>query len=47
MPLPLQVKLLRVIETGSFFRLGGTRELEVNLRIIAATNKDLKAEIEG
>jgi DNA-binding NtrC family response regulator len=46
MPLVLQVKLLRVIETGSFFRLGGTMELKVNLRIVAATNKDLKAAIE-
>jgi DNA-binding NtrC family response regulator len=43
MPLALQVKLLRVIETGRFFRLGGTREQKVNLRFIAATNKDLKA----
>ena len=45
MPLALQVKLLRVIETGSFFRLGGTREIKVNVRIVSATNKDLKAEI--
>jgi DNA-binding NtrC family response regulator len=46
MPLPLQVKLLRVIETGTFFRLGGTRELKVDLRIISATNKDLAGAIE-
>jgi two-component system NtrC family response regulator/two-component system response regulator AtoC len=46
MPMPLQVKLLRVIETGSFYRLGSTRELKVNTRVISATNKDLKAEIE-
>jgi DNA-binding NtrC family response regulator len=46
MPLPLQVKLLRVIETGSFFRLGSARDLKVNLRIVSATNKNLKAEIE-
>lgn len=45
MPLALQVKLLRVIETGVFFRLGGTREQRVDIRIVAATNKDLKAEI--
>jgi DNA-binding NtrC family response regulator len=45
MPLALQVKLLRVIETGTFFRLGGTREQKVDVRIVAATNKDLKAEI--
>ena len=46
MPLPLQVKLLRVIETGAFFRLGGTRELKVDLRILSATNMDLSGAIE-
>ncbi len=46
MPPALQVKLLRVIETGRFFRLGGTREVRVDTRIISATNKDLKAEME-
>jgi DNA-binding NtrC family response regulator len=46
MPTALQVKLLRVIEAGSFFRLGGTREIRVVVRIVSATNKDLKAEIE-
>lgn len=46
MPLPLQVKLLRVIESGGFYRLGGTRELKVDLRIISATNKELTAAIE-
>ncbi len=45
MPLALQVKLLRVIETGAFFRLGGLREQKVDVRIVAATNKDLKSEI--
>jgi len=45
MPLALQVKLLRVIETGSFFRLGGVREQKVDVRFLAATNKDLHAEI--
>ena len=45
MPLSLQVKLLRVIETGSFYRLGGTREQQVSVRIISATNKDLKSGI--
>lgn len=44
MPLPLQVKLLRVIETSRFFRLGGTREVAVNVRILSATNKDMQAE---
>jgi len=46
MPPALQVKLLRVIETGSFFRLGGTRELKVNVRAVSATNKDLGAAVE-
>jgi DNA-binding NtrC family response regulator len=46
MPAPLQVKLLRVIETGSFFRLGGIREMKVNVRLVSATNKSLQAEIE-
>ncbi len=45
MPPALQVKLLRVIETGSFFRLGGTRDLNVDIRLVSATNKNLKAEI--
>ncbi len=45
MPLPLQVKLLRAIETGAFYRLGGTREQQVSVRIISATHKLLKAEI--
>jgi DNA-binding NtrC family response regulator len=38
-----QSKLLRVIETGSFYRLGGTSEVTVDVRIIAATNRDLKS----
>jgi len=41
MPLSVQPKLLRVLETRSFKRVGGTRELRVNVRIIAATNRDL------
>jgi len=45
MPLPVQVKLLRVIETSRYYRLGGTRELSVNVRYLSATNKDLKGEI--
>ena len=42
----MQAKLLRVIETGSFFRVGGTKEVYVNVRIVSATNKDLKREVE-
>ena len=37
----VQVKLLRVLETGSFFRVGGTRPRRVDVRIVAATNRDL------
>ncbi len=42
---PLQAKLLNAIETGKFMRLGGTEEVQVDVRIIAATNKDLEEEI--
>ena len=45
MPLGLQVKLLRVIEDGSFVPLGGTAEKRVDVRILAATNADLQAKI--
>lgn len=41
----LQVKLLRVLQEKKFFRLGGTREISVNVRIIAATNKDLRQAV--
>jgi DNA-binding NtrC family response regulator len=41
----LQVKLLRIIETGEFFRLGESKPTKVNVRIIAATNRDLQQEI--
>ena len=38
---PLQAKLLRFLEDGSFLRVGGTAELRVNVRLIAATNRDI------
>ncbi len=41
----LQAKLLRVLETGSFKRLGGTGEIAVDVRVIAATNKNLGLEV--
>jgi DNA-binding NtrC family response regulator len=47
MPLSLQGKLLKAIETKRFRRVGGTVEIMVDARIIAATNKDLKAEVEA
>jgi len=40
MPLDLQVKLLRVLETSCLSRLGGSKEIEVDVRILAATNRD-------
>jgi transcriptional regulator with PAS, ATPase and Fis domain len=43
----LQPKLLKVLETKTFRRLGGTREITVDVRLIAATNKDLAAEVEA
>ena len=43
--LPIQVKLLRVLQEGEFFRLGSTKHQKVDVRIIAATNKDLLAEM--
>jgi DNA-binding NtrC family response regulator len=38
---PLQAKLLRFLEDGTFTRVGGTHELRVNVRLIAATNRDI------
>jgi DNA-binding NtrC family response regulator len=43
----LQPKLLKVLETRSFRRLGGTRELQVDVRLVAATNRDLQAEVKA
>ncbi len=40
MPFELQVKLLRVLETGSLVRIGGDQAVEVDVRVIAATNRD-------
>jgi DNA-binding NtrC family response regulator len=45
-PLPMQAKLLRAIETGEFFRVGSTRPVQVDIRIVSATNKDLRTESE-
>jgi DNA-binding NtrC family response regulator len=42
---PLQVKLLRVLQEGEFTRIGDTQPRKVNVRVIAATNKDLKKAI--
>ncbi|MGG7057751.1 sigma-54-dependent Fis family transcriptional regulator [Clostridium tertium] len=45
MPLDMQVKLLRVLQEGRVTRLGGSKEILVDMRVIAATNKNLKKEI--
>lgn len=42
MPLDMQTKLLRVLETRSFFRLGGNKEVKINVRVLAATNRNLE-----
>jgi transcriptional regulator with PAS, ATPase and Fis domain/pSer/pThr/pTyr-binding forkhead associated (FHA) protein len=46
MPLDMQVKFLRVLQERKFYRVGGKKEIEVDIRIISATNSDLKKEIE-
>jgi len=45
LPLGLQAKLLRVLQEQRVERLGGRREIELNVRIIAATNRDLQQEV--
>ena len=45
LPLDMQVKLLRVLQEGEFERIGGTRTMTVNVRVIAATNRDLKQAV--
>lgn len=45
LPPPLQTKLLRVLEGKMFRRVGGTRDIGVDVRVIAATNKDLVSEV--
>src|SRR5437667_592441 len=45
MPAATQVKLVRVLEDRTFFRVGGTQAIKVDVRVIAATNKSLKEEV--
>ena len=42
----VQAKLLRVLDCGTFYRLGGTVEMKVDVRIITATNKEMKKQVE-
>lgn len=46
MPVPLQVKLLRVLQESEFYRIGGNQPIKLDIRIISATNKQLLEEIE-
>ncbi|NIR28486.1 MAG: PAS domain-containing protein [Gammaproteobacteria bacterium] len=47
LPLEAQVKLLRVLQEGEFERVGGTRTLGTDVRVLAATNRDLASEVEA
>ena len=47
LPLEVQAKLLRVLETGDFERVGGTRTLKTDVRVVAATNRDLEASMKA
>ncbi len=47
MPADLQAKLLRVLETNEFIKVGDSKPSRVNVRIIAATNRDLKQDVEN
>ncbi len=46
MPLDVQVHLLRVLQTSCFYRVGGNKNINVDVRIVAATNKNLKEKVE-
>lgn len=47
LPLTMQVKLLRVIQEGTFKRVGGTEDIRVDVRVISATNRNLENEVKG
>jgi transcriptional regulator with PAS, ATPase and Fis domain len=46
MKIEMQSKLLRILEDGTFYRVGGTEQKKVDVRIIAATNKEVKKQVE-
>ena len=47
LPLPLQVKLLRVLQEETIRRLGDTKDVKIDVRIVAATHRDLQAEVKA
>ncbi|MFM7858321.1 MAG: sigma 54-interacting transcriptional regulator, partial [Flammeovirgaceae bacterium] len=47
LPLDMQAKLLHVVQDGSFLKLGGTKPITVDVRILAATNRDLREDVAG
>ena len=47
LPLGLQAKLLRTLQEGTLVRLGATREVRIDVRLVAATNRDLAAEVDA
>jgi two-component system response regulator AtoC len=47
LPAPVQIKLLRILQDGSFERLGGTESLNVDVRVITATNRKLWEDVKG
>ena len=47
MPLPVQSKILRVLQEGEFSRVGGNQTIRTDVRIVCATNKNLEAEVAG
>jgi DNA-binding NtrC family response regulator len=47
MPITLQAKLLRVLQEKNFYRLGGSKEIQINFRLITATNKILSEEVKN